>query len=90
MPAPLVTVTVPVVPDPMVATIRVDVLLVIAVTTVPPIFTLAVVAPDKLVPFIIIEAPGHPLVEPKELIEGAACTVVVLSILPVPQEDVFQ
>ena len=81
---------VPVVPAPMVATIWVDVLLVIAVTAVPPIFTLAAVAPDKLVPFMMIDPPTHPLTEPSEFIVGTACTVVVLLVNPVPHEDVFQ
>ena len=68
VPPAVVTETVPVVPAPMTATIFVDVLDVIDETAVPPIFT--AVAAVKLVPFIVIDVPTQPFVEPKLEIVG--------------------
>ena len=52
---------VPVVPAPMTATIVLPSFDIIEATGVPPIFTLAAVAPNKLVPVIVIFEPTHPL-----------------------------
>ena len=60
--------TVPVVPDPITATICVPVFDVIDVTGVPPIVIFAAVAPVKSVPFIVIEDPTQPLAAPKLVI----------------------
>jgi hypothetical protein len=87
VPPEVVTDTVPVEPDPIVAIICVAVFVVIAETAVPPIVTL--VAPERLVPLIVMEEPTHPFVAPNELITGGGtavcCTVVVLLVLPVWQ-----
>ena len=61
VPPVFVTLTVPVVPAPITATIVVPLFDVIEVTAVPPIFTLAAVAPVKFVPVIVMLDPTHPL-----------------------------
>ena len=70
----MVTETVPVVPNPTTATITVPVLEVIEETAVPPILTLAAVAPVKLVPLIVIDEPTHPIDDPKLVMTGGAVT----------------
>jgi hypothetical protein len=75
VPPPVVTDTVPVVPDPTTAVSTVPVLDAIDVTAVPPILTFAAVAPVRFVPFITKLDPTHPLEDPKLVIVGVAATV---------------
>ena len=70
VPPAVVTETVPVVPVPITATSTVPELEVIEVTAVPPIVTVAAVAPVKLVPLMVIDVPTQPLADPKEVIDG--------------------
>jgi hypothetical protein len=73
----VVTVTFPVVPLPITATIWVPLLEVIEATAVPPIFTSAAVVPERFVPFIVIDVPTQPLDEPKLEMVGAGGGVQV-------------
>ena len=77
VPPPVVTVTLPVVPEPITAIICVDVKDVMDVTAVPPIFTLAAVIPMKLVPLMVMVDPVHPLAVPKLVIVGVGGTTTV-------------
>ena len=71
VPHPLLTLTVPVVPLPITATRVVPLFEVIEVTGVPPICTLAAVAPSRLVPVIVIVVvPAQPLLGVNEVIVG--------------------
>lgn len=72
VPAPVVTETVPVVPEPITAIKTVPVFEVIELTAVPPIVTLAAVAPVRFVPFIVIELPAQPLIVLRLVIVGGA------------------
>ena len=74
----IVTATVPVVPVPITATICEAVFVVIEVTAVPPIFTLAAVAPAKFVPFIVIEDPAQPEELPKLVIVGTGVALTLI------------
>ena len=79
----MITLTTPVVPAPTVAVIWVAVFVKIPATAVPPIRTLAAVAPVRFVPLIVIVDPGHPLVGDIEVIVGETITGGVhLKILP--------
>jgi len=75
------TETAPVVPPPVTATICVAFTEVIDATAVPPIVTLAAVAPVKFVPLIVIVAPGQPFEGEKELMVGGGGGVK-LYVLP--------
>jgi hypothetical protein len=70
VPLGVVTLTVPVVPLPMVATIWEPLFDRMAVTGVPPILTLAAVAPVNAEPLMVIEVPVHPPEAPKLVMEG--------------------
>ena len=72
VPFELITEITPEVPLPTTAVICVAVFEVMEETGVPPIVT--EVAPDKLVPLIVIEEPAQPLAVPKLVIAGAVET----------------
>ena len=88
VPTGVVTEIVPVVPVPIVATMTVPEFDIIEETAVPPIFTLATVAPLKLVPFIVIEVPTQPLAEPKLVMVGGRGGVQVY-FLPLAGNNVL-
>jgi hypothetical protein len=70
VPELVITETVPVVPEPITATICEPVLDVMEETAVPPILTFAAVAPVKFVPLIVMVDPGQPEVGVNEVTVG--------------------
>jgi hypothetical protein len=71
VPYEVVTETVPVVPDPTTTVIEAPLFEVIDVTAVPPILTLAAVAPVRLVPLMVNVDPTQPLEGLIEVIVGS-------------------
>ena len=88
VPPLVVTVTFPVVPAPITATMVVPLFETIELTGVPPIFTDKAKAVVKPVPFMVIFVPTHPIDDPKLVMVGTGKvltsipTVVVISVKP--------
>ena len=78
VPPEVVTETVPVVPEPTVTVSTVPVLETMADTAVPPIVTLEVDTPERLVPFITRLLPAQMLDEPKLVIVGGEAATATM------------